>query len=160
MRGVRVVPAGLCNWAVASIKPLTQGDARNALTLMLAASKQAMPKYAVVVDDDIDIFDDEQLYWAMSWRSQPHEDTLILTDMKAVNARSVITHVDAAGDYFENGDRRDLFRLAEIGLISSAVILLFSSLGLQIKPRLSRLHWMNGCWTSLLGTGRAISTIS
>ena len=84
VRGVRVVPAGLCNWAVASIKPLTQGDARNALTLMLAASKQAMPKYAVVVDDDIDIFDDEQLYWAMSWRSQPHEDTLILTDMKAV----------------------------------------------------------------------------
>ncbi len=84
VRGVRIVPAGTCNWAVASIKPITQGDARNALALMLSASKQAMPKIAVVVDDDIDIFDDDQLYWAMTWRCQPHEDIMILENMKAV----------------------------------------------------------------------------
>ena len=84
VRGVRVVAAGTCNWAVACIKPITKGDARNALALMLSASKQAMPKMAVVVDDDIDIFDDEQLYWAMTWRCQPHEDVMILENMKAV----------------------------------------------------------------------------
>jgi len=81
---VRIVAAGTCNWGVASIRPRTKGDARTALALMLSAPRQSMPKFAVVVDDDIDIYDDEQLYWAMTWRSQPHEDTMILTDMKAV----------------------------------------------------------------------------
>jgi len=38
----------------------------------------------VVVDDDIDIFDDEQLYWAMTWRTQPHQDVVILENMKAI----------------------------------------------------------------------------
>jgi len=84
VRAVRVVPAAACNWAVASIKTLAGGDSKNALALMLAASKQAMPKFAVVVDEDIDIFSDEQLYWAMTWRSQPHEDIMILKGMKAV----------------------------------------------------------------------------
>ena len=84
VRAVRVIPAAACNWAVASIKTLSAGDSKNALALMLAASKQAMPKFAVVVDEDIDIFSDEQLYWAMTWRTQPHEDMMILRDMKAV----------------------------------------------------------------------------
>jgi 4-hydroxy-3-polyprenylbenzoate decarboxylase len=84
VRAVRIVPAAACNWAVASIKPLAKGDGKNALALMLSASRQAMPKFAVVVDEDIDIFDDEQLYWAMTWRSQPAEDVLILEGMKAV----------------------------------------------------------------------------
>jgi 4-hydroxy-3-polyprenylbenzoate decarboxylase len=84
VRAVRVVPAGSCNWAVASIKPISKGDGKAALALMLAASRQAMPKFAVVVDEDIDVFDDEQLYWAMTWRSQPDQDVMILRDMKAV----------------------------------------------------------------------------
>lgn len=84
VQAVRVVPAGSCNWAVASIKTLAAGDSKNALAIMLTASKQAMPKFAVVVDDDIDIFSEEQLYWAMTYRAQPHEDMMILRDMKAV----------------------------------------------------------------------------
>jgi len=84
VRSVRIIPAASCNWAVASINPLAAGDSKNALAIMLTASKQAMPKFAVVVDTDIDIFNEEQLYWAMTWRSQPDEDMMILKDMKAV----------------------------------------------------------------------------
>ena len=38
----------------------------------------------MVVDPDIDIFDDEQLHWAITWRCQPHKDLMLLEDMKAV----------------------------------------------------------------------------
>ena len=81
---VRALPASSGMWAAASIKPLSMGDARTALAILMSASKQAFPKFAVVVDPDIDIFDDEQLTWAMTWRSQPHKDLMVLEDMKAV----------------------------------------------------------------------------
>jgi len=84
VRAMRALPASSGMWAVASIKPISKGDAKNALALMLSASKQAFPKYAVVVDEDVDIFDDEQVYWAMTWRAQPDLDVMILRDMKAV----------------------------------------------------------------------------
>ena len=84
VRAVRALPASSGMWAVASIKSMFRGDGKNALALMLAASKQAFPKIAVVVDEDIDIFDDEQVTWAMTWRAQPDQDLMILRDMKAV----------------------------------------------------------------------------
>ena len=49
-------------WLIASIKKWSEGDGKNALMLMLTASNQNFPKYAVVVDEDIDIFDDEKVY--------------------------------------------------------------------------------------------------
>ena len=84
VKAVRALPAASGMWAAASIRPMTRGDSRTALTLMLSASRQAFPKFAVVVDDDIDIFDDDRLTWAMTWRSQPDADAIILEDMKAV----------------------------------------------------------------------------
>ena len=84
VRAVRALPASSGMWAVASIKSMFKGDGKNALALMLAASKQAFPKIAVVVDEDIDIFDDEQVTWAMTWRAQPDQDVMILGGMKAV----------------------------------------------------------------------------
>lgn len=84
VRAVRLHPGSGGMWSTVSIKPLAKGDSKNALAIALAASRQAFPKYAVVVDEDIDIYDDERVYWAMTWRTQPHEDVMILKDMKAV----------------------------------------------------------------------------
>lgn len=84
VRAVRLHPGSSGMWATASIKPMAKGDSKNALALMLSASRQAFPKYAVVVDEDIDIHDDERVYWAMTWRTQPDRDIMILHDMKAV----------------------------------------------------------------------------
>jgi len=84
VRAVRSLPASSGMWGVASIKPHNKGDAKTALALMLAGSKQGFPKIAVVVDEDIDIFDDDQVHWAMTWRAQPNEDIMILNDMKAI----------------------------------------------------------------------------
>jgi 4-hydroxy-3-polyprenylbenzoate decarboxylase len=84
VKGVRLHPGGAGMWAIASIRPRAKGDSKTALALMLTSSRQAFPKYAVVVDDDIDIYDDEQVVWAMTYRSQPAEDILILNDLKAI----------------------------------------------------------------------------
>jgi len=84
VRAIRSLPASSGMWGVASIKPHHKGDAKAALALMLAGSKQGFPKIAVVVDEDIDIFDDDQVHWAMTWRAQPSEDIMVLNDMKAI----------------------------------------------------------------------------
>jgi UbiD family decarboxylase len=84
VRGIRFHPGSSGMWAIVSIKQWSAGDARNALHLVLAASNQNFPKYAVVVDEDIDIFDDERVYWAMTWRTQAHEDVHVFTGMKCI----------------------------------------------------------------------------
>jgi 4-hydroxy-3-polyprenylbenzoate decarboxylase len=84
VRGIRLHPGGCGMWAIASIKPRAKGDSRTALYLLLTASRQAFPKYAVVVDEDIDIEDDEMVIWAMTYRAQPSQDIIILDDVKAI----------------------------------------------------------------------------
>ncbi|MEM4315264.1 MAG: UbiD family decarboxylase [Nitrososphaerota archaeon] len=84
VRDIRLHPGSCGMWAIASIRPRAKGDSKNALYLLLTASRQAFPKYAVVVDEDIDIYDDEAVIWAMTYRAQPSEDVLILEDLKAI----------------------------------------------------------------------------
>jgi len=57
------------------------GDAKQALALMLTCSRQWFPKLAYVFDEDIDIFDDDQVKWAQAWRYNPQVDTLIIPDL-------------------------------------------------------------------------------
>jgi UbiD family decarboxylase len=84
VRSIRFHPGSSGMWAIVSIKQWSAGDALNALHLVLAASNQNFPKYAVVVDEDIDIFDDDQVYWAMTWRTQAHEDVHVFRGMKCI----------------------------------------------------------------------------
>lgn len=41
-------------------------------------------KYTVIVDDDIDVRDPFMVNWALSFRSQPHKDTIIADNMPAI----------------------------------------------------------------------------
>jgi 4-hydroxy-3-polyprenylbenzoate decarboxylase len=84
VKAIRFHPGSSGMWLIASIKTWSEGDGRNALMLMLTASNQNFPKYAVVVDDDIDIFDDEAVNWAMTWRAQPAEDVMIFEGLKCI----------------------------------------------------------------------------
>jgi len=82
VKGVRVIPSSAGFWAIVSIKQWNKGDARNAIYITLASTPNNFPKYVVVVDEDIDIFDDEMVYWAMSTRTQPEEDVIIIKDLR------------------------------------------------------------------------------
>jgi 2,5-furandicarboxylate decarboxylase 1 len=75
---VRCPAAGLSNIAYARIKPQGGGDAKQALAIMLTCSKQALPKIAMVFDEDVDIWDDNRIAQCMAFRYMPDRDTLII----------------------------------------------------------------------------------
>jgi 2,5-furandicarboxylate decarboxylase 1 len=77
---IRADPGGLSNIAYARIRTVGGGDAKQALAIMLTCSKQGLPKIAMVFDEDVDIWNDERVKWAMAFRYMPHRDTLILPD--------------------------------------------------------------------------------
>ena len=82
VRAVRVLPSGAGMICFLSISQRSKGDARNALYVALAGSRQNFPKYCVIVDEDIDVMDDSQVIWAIATRSQPAEDVILLDGMR------------------------------------------------------------------------------
>jgi len=64
---------------VAAIKK-RGGEGKNALLALLSA---ASFKYAVVVDDDINVYDPDHVEWAIFSRVQPDRDVIIISDARA-----------------------------------------------------------------------------
>jgi 4-hydroxy-3-polyprenylbenzoate decarboxylase len=78
VREVRAPAGGLSNIAYAKIKTIGGGDAMQALTIMLSCSRLALPKIAMVFDEDVDIWNDQAILWAMAFRYMPHRGTLVI----------------------------------------------------------------------------------
>ena len=74
---VRLTEGG-CSWlhGVVSIKQQRQGDAKNAIKAALGAHTSM--KRVVVVDTDIDIFDDRHVEWALATRFQAETDMVVV----------------------------------------------------------------------------------
>ncbi len=64
-----------------SMRPRYAGEARNALAAVLACPADV--KHAFAVDDDIDVFSDDQMDWALATRFQVEPDLLVLSGMRA-----------------------------------------------------------------------------
>lgn len=75
---VRAPAGGLSNIAYAKIRTVGGGDSMQALALMLSCSRLTLPKIAMVFDEDVDIWNDNAILWAMAFRYMPHRDTLTL----------------------------------------------------------------------------------
>lgn len=73
-----VLTEGGCCWlhAAVSIKKQTQGDGKNVLMAAMAAHPSL--KHAIVVDEDIDIFDPEDIEYAIATRVKGDEDIMIV----------------------------------------------------------------------------------
>ncbi len=73
-----VLTEGGCCWlhAAVSIKKQTQGDGKNVLMAALAAHPSL--KHAIVVDEDVDIFNPEDLEYAIATRVKGDEDIMIV----------------------------------------------------------------------------------
>ena len=73
-----VLTEGGCCWlhAAVSIKKQTQGDGKNVLMAALAAHPSL--KHAIVVDEDVDIFDPEDLEYAIATRVKGDDDIMIV----------------------------------------------------------------------------------
>ncbi|MEM0449453.1 MAG: UbiD family decarboxylase [Methanomassiliicoccales archaeon] len=79
VHGVRLTEGGCC-WlhGVVSITKNKEGDGINAI--MAAFAGHSSMKMVTVVDEDIDIFDDRQVEWAVATRFQAHRSLLVVNN--------------------------------------------------------------------------------
>jgi len=66
-----------------SLKQRAAGQAKNAILAAMAADWHF--KYVIAVDEDINVYDEADVLWALSLRSQPNKDIFIVPD--AMGAR-------------------------------------------------------------------------
>ena len=73
---------GGCGWlhAVISIEKQTDGDAKNAILAAFAAHPSL--KHVVVVDADIDVYDPNEVEWAIATRFQGDEDLIVIRNVR------------------------------------------------------------------------------
>lgn len=73
---------GGCGWldAVVSIDKQVEGDGKNALLAAFAAHPSL--KHAVVVDSDIDVFNPNEVEWAIATRFQASEDLIVIPNVR------------------------------------------------------------------------------
>ncbi len=79
VRGVHVPISGRRFHAYVSVGELAESR-RQALMTALLHYRRA--KFVVLVDDDIDIFDEQQVLWAVATRTQMNRDTIVLQDLE------------------------------------------------------------------------------
>ncbi len=65
--------------AYVSIKKLNDGEPKT--TIATALSSDYRLKHVIVVDDDVDVFDEEQVLWAVATRSQWDKDVVVVPGM-------------------------------------------------------------------------------
>jgi UbiD family decarboxylase len=73
---------GGCGWlhAIISIEKQKDGDGKNAL--MAAFGAHPSLKHAIVVDDDIDVYNTDEVEWAIATRFQANEDLVIIPNAR------------------------------------------------------------------------------
>ena len=62
--------------AVVALRQRYKGQARH--LILSALGDAARPKWVIVVDDDIDVYDTDAVNWAIATRSQPAEDIIVV----------------------------------------------------------------------------------
>jgi UbiD family decarboxylase len=84
VKDVRLKEAGGSGaYIVVSMKKQFEGQVKQAM-YGVWSMRNGFGKFTVVVDDDIDIWDDFSVDWAMSWRVRPDKDVYIERDIQAV----------------------------------------------------------------------------
>ena len=79
LRGVHSTAAGCCEFMYfISMEQGFLGEGRNLLMAALGSTKR--PKYVVVCDEDIDVFNHEQVLWAIATRSRPGQDIVVVSN--------------------------------------------------------------------------------
>jgi 2,5-furandicarboxylate decarboxylase 1 len=76
---LRVTPGSCCHFEVIAAIKKRAGEGKNALLALLALG---IVKWAIVTDDDIDISDQDQLDWAITFRVQADRDVDILPGLR------------------------------------------------------------------------------
>lgn len=79
---VAIPPSGgVSFYVVLAMTPRYAGEARHAI--LACMSSNIRPKYVIVVNDDIDVFSSSDVEWALSFRTQPGRDVLVVDKLPA-----------------------------------------------------------------------------
>jgi UbiD family decarboxylase len=70
-----------------SLRQRNPGEARNAIAAVFCSSGDV--KHVFVVDDDVDVFSDEQIDWALATRFQADRDFVVASGFRCVPPRSL-----------------------------------------------------------------------
>jgi len=85
VRNVCMPVSGNCRFhAYISIAKRAPGQAKNAICAAFAADM--LLKHVVIVDEDIDVFDEEQVLWAVSNRFQADKDLVVIANAQAASS--------------------------------------------------------------------------
>ncbi|WP_409292623.1 UbiD family decarboxylase [Peribacillus sp. SCS-37] len=77
VKAVHMSPGGTCRYhAVISIKKRNEGEGKNAIIAALSNSFDI--KHVVVVDEEVDVFNMEEVEWAIATRFQAAEDLVVI----------------------------------------------------------------------------------
>jgi len=79
LREIRLIPGTFGSHVVMSMDTENRGEIRRALILALSFTNI---KKAVAVNTDIDIYDDQELEWALATRFQADKDLIVMTNLK------------------------------------------------------------------------------
>ncbi len=110
-KNVVLTPGG-CGWlqAIVQIKKKDADDGKKAIDA--AYKGHASLKHVLVIDDDIDIYDRDQLEWAIATRFQADRDAVIQEYLKG-------SSVDPSGYKIEGSDRQRTTRVGMDATIAS-----------------------------------------
>lgn len=77
VKAVHLTPGGTCRYhVVIAIDKQNEGEAKNAIFAAFSSSQEI--KHVIVVDKDVDIFDPEDVEWAIATRCQAGRDVFIV----------------------------------------------------------------------------------
>ncbi len=78
VKAVNAPPGGGCAAVLyVAIKKHAPGDGKDALHALMGAIRNL--KYAVIVDDDVDVYDPDQVDWALAFRVQADRDLVVVS---------------------------------------------------------------------------------
>jgi 2,5-furandicarboxylate decarboxylase 1 len=110
LKAVRLPPSGSCaSHAYISMKPGVPGEAKRAALAAIVAVREI--KLAVVVDEDIDIYNDEEVLWAINTRVRGDLDIDIIPGV-------IGCRLDPSGPYDEISRHR-----SDVGNMTTKVII-------------------------------------
>lgn len=123
VKNVHITPASGCRYhAVIQLDQKHEGEAKNAMFAAFASSTEI--KHVVVVDPDIDIYDTQDVEWAIANRVQAAKDVFIVSnamgnklDPSSRNGVSDKMGIDATIPVTENRERFQKIRIAEFDQI-------------------------------------------
>ncbi len=83
LKAVHLPPSGCGRYiGYMSIKPNVEGEVRNAILAAFGCDPHL--KYLIVVDEDIDVFQEEQVLWAMALRTIPSQDCFVIPGARSI----------------------------------------------------------------------------